>query len=75
MGKINRLCPKPGSFALNLVEPRWIPQDAGIEMSHAVRREGALSCDNCHTDSGVLDWAELGYTEEEISRLQQNPLE
>lgn len=31
--------------------------------------------ENCRTDNGVLDWSELGYTEEEISVLQQNPLE
>ncbi len=57
------------------MEPRWIPQDAGIEMSHAVRRKGALTCEDCHTNNSVLDWQELGYTEEEISMLQQNPLE
>lgn len=61
--------------ALEKVEPRWIPQDAGIEISHAIRRKGALTCDQCHSESGVLNWADLGYTGEEISVLQQNPLE
>ncbi len=56
------------------VEPRWLPNDAMLEISHAVRREGALTCANCHTASGALDWKTLGYTEEEIAALTQDPL-
>ena len=51
------------------VEPRWIPTDASLEISHGIRREGALTCDNCHGPDGVLDWRELGYTAEEIAEL------
>lgn len=43
------------------VEPRWIPTDAMLEISHAVRREGALTCGRCHGADGVLDWVGLGY--------------
>ena len=57
------------------VEPRWIPNDAGMEISHAIRLEGALTCANCHTSNGVLDWKALGYTEDEIAALAENPLE
>ncbi len=60
---------------LRNVEPRWIPQDAALEISHAIRREGALTCENCHSLSGVLDFHELGYTEDEIDALQSHPLE
>ena len=30
------------------VEARWLPTDAMLEISHAIRRDGALTCDNCH---------------------------
>lgn len=56
------------------VEPRWIPQDASLEISHAIRLENALSCQNCHSPNGVLDFKELGYTDDEIESLQENPL-
>ncbi len=57
------------------VEPRWMPNDAMLEISHAVRREGALTCKNCHNTAGVLDWKALGYSPEEVETLAQNPLE
>ncbi|UCD62661.1 MAG: hypothetical protein JSW34_07795 [Candidatus Zixiibacteriota bacterium] len=57
------------------VEPRWIPNDAALEISHAIRRDGALTCGDCHSLAGVLDWAELGYTAEEVAVLTVNPLE
>ena len=60
---------------LKMVEPRWIPMDAMLEISHAIRRKGALTCQNCHSPNGVLDWKELGYTADEIETLTQNPLE
>ena len=57
------------------VEARWLPNDAMLEISHAVRREGALTCHNCHSTAGVLDWKALGYTDNAIEILTQNPLE
>ena len=57
------------------VEARWIPNNALLEISHAIRKEGALTCQNCHTPNGVLDWKALGYTDDEIESLTQNPLE
>ncbi len=56
------------------VQARWIPQDASIEISHAIRKDGALTCGSCHSPFGVIDWKELGYSEEEVARLEQNPL-
>jgi len=60
---------------LRKVEPRWLPNDADMEISHAVRREGALTCERCHSDHGVLDWKALGYTPAEVEALEMNPLE
>ncbi|MBN2009033.1 nitrite reductase [candidate division KSB1 bacterium] len=57
------------------VEPRWLPADAMLEISHSIRKDGALTCGNCHSPSGVLDWKALGYTDDEIDILTQNPLE
>jgi hypothetical protein len=51
------------------VEPRWIPTDPLMEISHAIRKDGALSCGNCHGPSGVLDWKGLGYTDAEVAKL------
>ncbi|MCB2213302.1 hypothetical protein KQI52_14405 [bacterium] len=49
-----------------MMEPRWLPVDAAMEVSHAIRRDGALTCNQCHTADGVLDWTSLGYTEDEV---------
>ena len=59
---------------LKNVELRWIPNDASLEISHAIRRDGALSCRDCHGPDGRLDWTALGYTGEEIERLTSDPL-
>jgi hypothetical protein len=60
--------------SLEKAEPRWIPNDAMLEISHAIRREGALTCTDCHSKNGVLDWKKLGYPEEDIEWLSENPL-
>jgi hypothetical protein len=62
-------------LALKKVDPRWIPQDASMEISHAIRREGSLICADCHSSDGVFSWRELGYTDEEVQVLSVNPLE
>ena len=59
---------------LRNVEPRWIPNDASLEISHAIRLDGALSCGDCHSPDGRLDWEALGYTAEEIEQLSSDPL-
>ncbi len=53
------------------VEARWLPNDAMLEISHGIRLEGALSCDDCHGPDGVMDWRALGYTPDEIAELSQ----
>jgi hypothetical protein len=57
--------------SLKHVEPRWIPQDASLEISHAIKKNGALTCDNCHGPNGVLDWKKLGYSDDEAASLSQ----
>ncbi len=57
------------------VEPRWIPMDASMEISHAIRKDVTFTCTKCHSPNGILDFKDLGYTEDEIESLQMNPLE
>ncbi len=52
------------------VEARWIPMDASLEISHAIRREGALTCNRCHSENSILDFDGLGYPQDEIAKLQ-----
>lgn len=52
------------------VEPRWLPNDALLEISHSIRKQGALSCGDCHRPNGALDWKALGYTDEETRNLE-----
>lgn len=56
------------------VEARWLPHDAMLEISHSIRKNGALSCSDCHAPDGVLYWQALGYTQNEIEMLSSNPL-
>jgi len=56
------------------VQARWIPQDASIEISHGIKKDGALNCGSCHSPFGVIDWKALGYSEEEVAKLERNPL-
>jgi len=53
------------------VEPRWIPNDASLEISHAIRKDGALSCNNCHSPDGALDWKALGYSDDDAESLRE----
>ncbi len=53
------------------VEARWIPQDASLEISHAIRRQGALTCDRCHSPNGVMDFKKLGYSDDDVASLQE----
>jgi len=53
------------------VEPRWIPMDASLEISHAIRREGAFTCNDCHSANGILDFTSLGYTKKEVESLEE----
>jgi hypothetical protein len=57
--------------SMKTAEPRWIPNDAMLEISHAIRREGALTCIDCHRANGVLNWKALGYTQEEAESLSE----
>ncbi len=56
---------------LRHVEPRWIPQDASLEISHAIRRDGALTCRDCHSPEGILDYAGLGYSSDKAEALRE----
>lgn len=56
------------------MEARWIPMDASMEISHAIRKQG-LSCGDCHSENGPFSWTELGYSEDDAEMYSVNPLE
>jgi hypothetical protein len=41
-----------------------------ISLSHAIKRHGALTCNDCHSPSGVMDFKALCYPSEEAAHLQ-----
>ncbi len=41
-----------------------------ISLSHAIKRRGALRCNDCHAPEGVMDFRALSYTPAEVTRLQ-----
>ncbi|MCP5522536.1 MAG: hypothetical protein H7A46_13420 [Verrucomicrobiales bacterium] len=41
-----------------------------ISLNHAIKRDGALSCSNCHSPSGVMDFNALSYSAEKAGYLQ-----
>jgi hypothetical protein len=45
-----------------------------ISLSHAIKRQGALRCADCHSTSGVMDFKALSYSPEDVTRLQNVPL-
>ncbi|MBI5577455.1 MAG: cytochrome C [Deltaproteobacteria bacterium] len=47
--------------------PGW--QTIYFGSSHLVTRSKALTCANCHAPNGVLNFAALGYTAEEVRKL------
>ncbi len=59
-------------YAPNYVEDNDPTTVSGsfITVSHAIKKVGALSCVDCHTDNGRLDFAELGYSPERQARLK-----
>ncbi|MHC4741121.1 MAG: hypothetical protein ACYS8Z_04385 [Planctomycetota bacterium] len=56
--------PVPGEFAGFASH-----ENGGFSISHGITRSGALTCTNCHSETGVLDFAALGYTSEEQENL------
>lgn len=45
--------------------------NGGFSVSHGITKVNALRCGDCHTDSGKLDFAALGYSPERQAELTQ----
>ncbi len=41
-----------------------------ISLSHAIKRDGALTCNDCHSTTGVMDFNALSYSPEQSVYLQ-----
>lgn len=50
----------------------WVPKEieAYFWLSHGVTKVEALFCSDCHGEGGILDFAALGYSEEEAENLR-----
>jgi hypothetical protein len=46
------------------------PTGSFISLSHAIKRNGALTCADCHSPSGVMDFRALSYSSAQIAYLQ-----
>ena len=54
------------------IETHWMRQFGTLMVNHGIQREG-LSCRDCHSANGVLDFKKLGYSPERIKDLQNLP--
>lgn len=50
--------------------PPTEPTGSFISLSHAIKRNGALRCSDCHSTSGVMDFRALSYSDSQIAFLQ-----
>lgn len=50
--------------------PPTEPTGSFISLSHAIKRDGALSCADCHAPAGVMDFKALSYPPGQIAYLQ-----
>ncbi len=55
---------------------KWIskefpPRGMFTQVSHATDPDG-LSCNLCHTKEGIMDFKALGYTNEEVKKLEKS---
>jgi hypothetical protein len=58
------LPPVPGEF-----DHYGIGECGGFSISHGITKERALKCASCHNPTSVMDFEQLGYTEEETETL------
>ena len=55
------------------IEPHWMRQMGTIALNHGISQRG-FACKVCHTSSGgLLNFRELGYTDERIKDLENLP--
>ncbi len=54
------------------VEPHWMRQMGSLMVNHGISRE-ARQCVDCHSPSGIMDFAGLGYSPARVKDLQYLP--
>jgi hypothetical protein len=60
----------PADPTFNPLNPPTEVTGSFITLSHAVKKTGALNCNDCHTPTSVLDFQVLGYLPSDATRLQ-----
>jgi hypothetical protein len=54
------------------IEPHWMRQMGTLMINHAIQAKG-FDCKTCHAPNGLLNFRELGYSEERARELEYLP--
>jgi hypothetical protein len=57
-------------FSMDRIAPVSMRNEGELMVNHAVQRAGR-SCDDCHSNTGILDFIALGYAPERAEQLRQ----
>ncbi|MBF0130393.1 MAG: nitrite reductase [Alphaproteobacteria bacterium] len=57
---------------LRNVEAHWMRQMGTLMVNHGIQRKGR-TCRECHSETGILDYARLGYSPQRVRELQNPP--
>lgn len=57
---------------LRNIEPHWMRQYGTLMVNHGIQKEGR-SCNECHSENGIMQFEKLGYDEERSEQLRNLP--
>ncbi|MBV5308331.1 multiheme c-type cytochrome [Chromatium okenii] len=52
------------------VEPHWMRQMGTLMVNHGIQSKGR-ECVECHAPNGIMDFKQLGYSTEQVGKLEQ----
>jgi hypothetical protein len=55
-------------FSMDRIAPYPMRNEGMLMINHAIQKTGR-TCNECHTQNGLLDFQALGYTADEIASL------
>ena len=64
----NAKYPVVGGKLVN-VEPQWMRQMGSLMVNHGIKKD-AWTCADCHSPTGIMDYAALGYEPARVTELQ-----
>lgn len=57
---------------LRNVEPNWMRQYGTLMVNHGIQKEGR-TCTDCHSENGIMNFEQLGYSKERVKQLRTIP--